>query len=99
MHTVYNCGASSTTRVCMHIMDIRAVVYSSYVLGIVRVIIILLIISSSSIILYRIMILIIQLCTHPVYPGGIIVNWQRRRDPGGGRIHNTTVCIHELRTS
>ena len=36
-----------TTRVCMHIMDIRAVVYSSYVLGIVRVIIILLIISSS----------------------------------------------------
>ena len=47
MHTVYNRGASSTTRVCMHIMDIRAVVYSSYVLGIVRVIIILLIISSS----------------------------------------------------
>lgn len=38
-----------TTRVCMHIMDVRAVVYSSYVLGIVRVvrvIIILLIISS-----------------------------------------------------
>ena len=87
------------TRVCMHIMDVRAVVYSSYVLGIVRVvrvIIILLIISS---LIRARMILIIQLCTHPFYPGGIIVNWQRRRDPGGGRIHNTTVCIHELRTS